>query len=152
MKSPIHIRAGAAIMRHCPLVFPVILALGAVAASAQQASLVGQWRGVYQGITITIAIQPNGQYTQTTQSGTLMTQQSGPYKLIAPNTIVFSVVNWEPKTMPVYHPTGTVGGYYTNEPASKPPGATDSYVFNGPNTMTLTDQVMHGSITMNRVP
>jgi len=139
-------------LRMCRLVLPAVLVLGATAAAAQQNSLVGQWRGVYNGITLTIVIQPNGLYTQTAQSGTLMTQQSGPYKLVAPNTIIFSVTNWAPRTQQIYHPTGTVGGYYTNEPTAKPPGATDSYVFNGQNTVTLTDQMMHGSITLTRVP
>jgi len=139
-------------LRMCRLVLPAVLVLGATAAAAQQNNLVGQWRGVYNGITLTIVIQPNGLYTQTAQSGTLMTQQSGPYKLVAPNTIIFSVTNWAPRTQQIYHPTGTVGGYYTNEPTAKPPGATDSYVFNGQNTVTLTDQMMHGSITLTRVP
>ncbi len=118
---------------------------------AQQNSLAGQWRGVYQGITVTIVIQPNGQYIQTAQSSTAMTQQSGPYKLVAPNTIIFSVTNWQPRTQQVYHPTGTVGGYYTPQVVAEPPGATDTYVFKGTNTMVLTDQMMHGSITMMRV-
>ena len=151
-------------LRMCRLVLPAVLVLGATAAAAQFSggaigqplnnsnSLVGQWRGVYQGITFTIVIQPNGQYTQTAQSGTLMTQQSGPYKLVAPNTIIFAVTNWAPRTQQIYHATGTVGGYYTTQVVAKPPGATDSYVFNGPNTITLTDQVMHGSITLTRVP
>ena len=153
------------------LVFPGVLALVATAAAAQFSggaigqpqnnsnSLAGQWRGVFQGITFTIVIEPNGQYSQLTQKGTLMTQQSGPYKLVAPNTIIFSVTNWAPRTQKIYHPyppsrngTPSSGGYYTNQVVAKPPGATDSYVFNGPNTVTLTDQVMHGSITLNRVP
>jgi hypothetical protein len=136
--------------------FPVIVALGSVAASAQQNNLVGQWRGVFRGatmpITITIVIQPNGQYSQLAVSGTVQTMQSGPYKLVAPNTIVFSVNSWEPKTMQVYHATGTTGGYYTAQPTTKPPGATDKYTFKGPNTMILTDELMGGSITMTRVP
>lgn len=136
----------------CKFVLPAMLALSAVAVPAQENSLVGQWRGVIGTITLTIVIQPNGQYSQLAQSGTLMTQQSGPYRLVAPNTIIFSVTNWAPKTQQIYHPTGTVGGYYTTEIVAKPPGATDTYVFNGPNTIILTDQMMHGSITMTRVP
>ncbi len=151
MRSRNHAARLTAILFHCRIVLPAALALGALAAQAQN-SLVGQWRGVFRGITITIVIQPNGQYSQLAQSGTLMTQQSGPYKLVAPNTIIFSVTNWAPKTQQIYHPTGTVGGYYTTQPTAKPPGATDAYVFNGPNTMTLTDQMTHGSITMTRVP
>jgi len=163
-----HIRPGGgpAILRYCSFVLPAALLLVAAAAgaqqniagtqqtttAAQQNSLAGQWRGVYQGITLTIVIQPSGQYIQTAQSVAGMTQQSGPYKLVAPNTIIFSVTNWQPRTQQVYHPTGTAGGYYTPQVVAKPPGATDNYVFNGPNTMVLTDQMMHGSITMTRVP
>jgi hypothetical protein len=158
-------------LRMCRLVLPAVLVLGPTVAAAQLSggaigqplnnsnSLAGQWRGVYQRITITIVIQPNGQYTQTAQSGTLMTQQSGPYRLVASNTIIFSVTNWAPRTQKIYHPyppardgTPSAGGYYTNQNVAKPPGATDTYVFNGQNTVTLTDQVMHGSITLNRVP
>jgi hypothetical protein len=114
-------------------------------------SLVGQWRGVYQGITITVVMQANGQYIQTNQSGTLMTQESGPYKLVAPNNLIFAVTEWAPKTQQIYHATGTTGGYYTTQRTAKPPGGTDTYVFQGPNTVVLTDQAMHGSITMTRV-
>ncbi|HKN21764.1 MAG TPA: hypothetical protein VJX73_10120 [Terracidiphilus sp.] len=140
------------IHRMCRLVFPAILVLGATAAMAQQNDFVGQWRGVASGMTITLVVQPNGRFTMTEQSSALMTQQSGPYRLVAPNTIVFTVEDWQPRTMPVYHPTGTVGGYYTQEPMAKPPDGLYSYVFNGPNTVVLTDQVMHVSITMTRVP
>jgi len=152
MKSHTLAHAEAKIMKLFPLVLPAILALGALAAPAQQYSLVGQWRGVSNGITLTVVIQPNGRYSQLAQSRAITTQQSGPYWFVAPNTIIFSVTNWAPKTMPVYHPTGTVGGYYTNERMAKPPDVIDSYVFNGPNTITLTDQTYHVSITMTRVP
>lgn len=140
------------LLRTCRFVLPAVLALGVAAASAQQPSFVGQWRGVYSGITITIVIQANGQYSQLAQSGTVMTQQSGPYKLAAPNIIAFSVTNWAPKTMPVYHATGTAGGYYTQQPMAKPAGSVDTYVFKGANTVILTDQMTHGSIAMTRVP
>jgi len=160
MKKSLHTSGMADMfLRMCRLVLTAVLVLGATAAAAQQNNFVGQWRGVYQRITFTIVIEPNGQYSQLTQKGTLMTQQSGPYKLVAPNTIIFSVTNWAPRTQKIYHPyppardgTPSSGGYYTNQVVAKPPGATDSYVFNGPNTVTLTDQVMHGSITLNRVP
>jgi len=139
-------------LRKCRLVLPAVLVLGATVAAAQQDDFVGQWRGAASGMTITLVVQPNGRFTMTEQSGTLMTQQSGPYKLVAPNTIVFTVADWQPRTMPVYHPTGTVGGYYSQEPMAKPPDGLYSYAFNGPNAVVLTDQVMHSSITMNRVP
>jgi hypothetical protein len=145
------------------LILPAVLVLGATAGAAQQGgtigqplnynnsnSLVGQWRGVYQGITFTIVIQPNGQYSQLAQKGTLMTEQSGPYRLVAPNTIIFAVTDWAPKTQQVYHPYPSGGGYYTEQPTTVPPGGTDTYVFKGANTIILTDQVMHGSITLTR--
>jgi hypothetical protein len=152
------------------LVLSAILVLGAPAAAAQFSggaigqptsnsnSFVGTWRGVYQSITFTIVIQPNGHYMQTAQSGSLMTQQSGPYRLVAPNTIIFSVTSWAPTSQKIYHPyrpskdgTPATNGYYTNQKVAKPPGATDSYVFKGANTFILTDQMTHGSITMTRV-
>ncbi len=138
------------ILCKCRFVLPVVLALGALDAAAQQNSLVGTWRGVSGGITVTVVIQANGQYSQLSQSS-IVTTQSGPYRLVAPNTIIFSVTDWSPKTMPVYHPTGSDGGYYAQEPMAKPADTMDAYVFNDPNTVTFTDQVYHVSITMTRV-
>lgn len=143
------------LLRLCKLVLPAILAISAAAVPAQQNSLVGQWRGVTKGITsditLTLVFQPNGQYSQLAASVSGQTTQSGPYKLVAPNTVILSVTDWAPKTQQIYHPTGTVGGYYTTQRVAKPSGGTFAYVFNGPNSMTLTDQVLHGSITMTRV-
>jgi hypothetical protein len=152
MKSRFHEGVGAAILRCCGFILPAVLVLSSVAGYAQQNKLVGKWQGVFRGITLTIVIQPNGQYSQLAASPTAQTMQSGPYKLLAPNTIHFAVTDWAPKTSQVYHPTGTTGGYYTAEPVPTPPGATDTFVFNGPNSMTLTDRMTGGSITMNRVP
>jgi hypothetical protein len=164
MKKSLHISGVAG-----RLILPAILVLCAAAATAQMGgpvgqplsngnsngsgnSLVGQWRGDYQGITITLVVQPNGQYSQLAQKGTLMTEQSGPYKLVAPNTLIFAVTDWQPRTQQIYHAVGTTRGYYTTERTARPPGGTDTYVFQGANTIILTDQVMHGSITMTRVP
>jgi hypothetical protein len=148
-----HIRAGlsAAILRRCQFVLLAILTLTSAVGCAQQNNLVGKWRGVSNGISLTIVIQPNGQYSQLVASGTVQTMQAGPYKLVSPNTIVFSVTDWAPKTARVYHPIGTTSGYYTADPVPTPAGGTDTYVFNGPNSMTLTDQMTHGSLTMTRV-
>lgn len=163
-KSLMTSRTADAFLRMSRLISATIVMLGATAAMAQMGgpvgqplnnnrnSLVGQWRGVYNGITITVVIEPTGQYTQTAQSGTLMTMQSGPYRLIAPNTIIFYVTDWQPRTMPVYHATGTVGGYYTQEPLVKPPDATNTYVFKAANTVVFTEPGTRGSITMARVP
>jgi hypothetical protein len=152
MVSRVHTRTVAAILKYCPLILPAILAFGAAAVPAQQNSLVGQWRGVFQGITITISIQSNGQYSQLAKSATAETEQAGPYRLVAPNTIIFSVTTWAPTSAPVFVPTSPTTGKWVQKTLSKPAGATDFYVFNGLNTMTLTDQTTHGSFTMTRVP
>jgi hypothetical protein len=152
MRSRVHAPTVATILSYCPLVLPAILALGAVAAHAQQYSLVGQWRGVFQGITMTISIQANGQYSQLAQSATAQTEQAGPYRLAAPNTIIFTVTSWAPTSTSVYYPTSPTTGEWKQRTLPKPLGASDSYVFKGPNTMTLIDQATHGSITMTRVP
>lgn len=149
---------------------------GPGAGPSASSGFVGQWRGTSEGITFTIVFEPNGQYSQLAQAGTLMTQQSGPYTLVAPNTLIFSVTDWEPKTQQIYHPdpsggqnkrgqqgpngngqnpnhpdnTPSSGGYYTPQNVPKPPGGTFTYVFNGPNTFTMTDQNFHGSITLTR--
>lgn len=150
--SPLASAIARRLLRLCALVLPAILVLGATAASAQQNNFVGQWRGYINGITLTVVFQADGQYIQTLQSGPYMTQQSGPYKLADPNTIIFSVTDWQPKTQQIYHQNGAGGGYYTTEPTAMPSGATNSYVFNGPNSVTMTDQVYHGSITLTRAP
>jgi len=152
MKSQPAVRVAAETFGRRNLLLLAVLALSSVAAIGQGNGLVGQWSGTFQGITLTIVIQANGQYTQTAQKGTMMTQQSGPYKLAAPDTIIFSVIEWAPKTQQVYHASGTTGGYYTTENTAKPPGGRDTYEFDGPNSVVLTDQVTHGSIRMTRVP
>ena len=107
MKSCIHARTGAAL-----LVLAIVVALGAIASPAQQGSLVGQWHGVIgNGIDLTLVIEPNGQYSQLAKAGKLMAWQSGPYKLMAPNIVIFSVTDWQPRTVPLYHATGSTGGY-----------------------------------------
>ena len=118
---------------------------------AQDNRFAGQWRGTAQGIVFNYVMDANYNYTDRLVSGTLQTSESGKYHLSAPNVIIFEVLNWAPKTQSVYHPTGTVGGYYTQEVLAKPPGGTFSYVFNSANSVTLTDVRLHGSITLNRV-
>ena len=45
-----------------------------------------------------------------------------------------------------------MGRTYSSEVVAKPSGATDKYVFNGPNTITLTDEMAGGSIALTRAP
>ena len=110
MKSSLFpLRTSGAVLR---VIFPAILAGCLIigypqAAHAQQASLLGQWRATIQSGTITISFMSNGQYDQTgvTKTGT-QTMQAGPYKLVAPNSIIFTVTNWSPKSKIMLVPCG----------------------------------------------
>ena len=124
---------------------------GGAAGAADAQSLTGSWRGVTLGIQFQLTVQPNGAYIETESKGALMTQQTGSIKQAGPGMIAFTVEDWQPKTMPQYHPTGTVGGYYTQAPTSRPPGGVYRLVFAGPNAFTLTDVRLGGAITFNRV-
>ena len=97
---------------------------------------------------------PNGQYDQTgvTTSG-VQTMQAGPYQLVAPNNIIFTVTQWSPKTRIVLVPCGIPNNPVCNVQRlvnmPKPPGSEYAYVFHGPNAMTLTNQT--GAINFTRV-
>jgi hypothetical protein len=124
------------------------------APAAPQSSLLGQWRTTVSSGTITIMFMSNGQYDQTgvTTSG-VQTMQAGPYKLVAPNSIIFTVTEWSPKTRIVLVPCGIPNNPVCNVQRlvnmPKPPGSQYAYVFNGPNTMTLSNQT--GPMTFTRV-
>jgi hypothetical protein len=145
------------------LVLPAILAgslaigCGPQAAQAQQSSLVGQWRTVLQGNTVTITIEANGQYMQVgvPQNGGTQTAQGGPYQLVAPNTIVFTVTDWSPKSRIILVPCGIPNDPVCNvqrvENMPQPPGSRYAYVFNGPNSMTLNNEQAKETITFTRV-
>jgi hypothetical protein len=135
----------------CKLAFTMFAFSTLTVCQAQQNNFAGQWRGVYQGIVFNYVMDTNYNYSDHLVSGTMQTMESGKYHLSGQNLIIFQVLDWQPKTQNVYHPTGTVGGYYTQEVLAKPPGGTFSYVFNSPNSVTLTDVNLHGSVTLNRV-
>jgi hypothetical protein len=152
------------------LILPAILACGLAAGCGPQAaqaqqwqqgsqtSLVGQWRTTLPTGTVTLTILANGQYTQlgVPPNGGTPIAQNGPYQLIAPNTIVFTVTDWSPKTRIDLVPCGI-----PNEPTCnvqrldnipKPPGSRYAYVFNGPNSMTLNNEQAKETIIFTRVP
>ncbi len=124
---------------------------------ASQSSLVGQWRTVLQGNTVTITIEANGQYMQVgvPQNGGTQTAQGGPYQLVAPNTIVFTVTDWSPKTRVLLVPCGIPNDPVCNVQRvvnmPQPPGSRYAYVFNGPNSMTLNNEQAKETITFTRV-
>jgi|SRR5579872_6774346 len=129
--------------------------LAATTAFAQGASLVGSWRAFANiggaPVEFDLVVQPNGAYSETERSATIMTMQTGEVRQAGPSMIAFVVEDWQPRTMPVYHATGTVGGYYTQDPTSKPPGGVWRIQFNGPASVTMQDANLGGVITFNRV-
>ena len=178
MKNSLHSTVTSnAVLPLTRLVLPAILAgsmaigCGPQAQQAQQAprsSPVGQWRTVLQGVPLTISIQANGQYMQEGDppNGGTKTMQSGPYQLVAPNTIVFTVTDWSPKIKVMFIPEpgpvpsvpnpvgpypGPKGPQYQTYAIPHPPGSRYGYVFNGPNTMTLNNETAKETITFTRV-
>jgi hypothetical protein len=125
------------------------------AAPAQsQSSILGQWRTTVQTGTITIAFMSNGQYDQTGVTTTgVQTMQAGPYQLVAPNSIIFTVTNWSPKSRVMLVPCGIPNNPVCNVQRlvnyPKPPGSEYAYTFNGPNSMTLSNQT--GPMTFTRL-
>ena len=133
---------------------------GPQAAQAQQAlqsTVVGQWRTTLQTGTLTITLAANGQYMQVGQPppGGTQTMQSGPYQLVAPNTIVFTVTNWSPKSRILLVPCGIPSDPVCNVQRvvnmPQPPGSRYAYTFNGPNTMILNNEQAKEIITFTRV-
>ena len=126
----------------------------APAPAAAQTGVLGQWRTTVQTGTITISFLPNGQYDQLGMTTTgVQTMQAGPYQLVAPNNIIFTVTNWSPKSRVVLVPCGIPSDPVCNVQRvvnyPKPPNSEYAYTFNGPNTMTLSNQT--GPMTFTRV-
>jgi hypothetical protein len=101
-----------------------------------------------------ISFMSNGQYDQTGVTTTgVQTMQAGPYQLVAPNSIIFTVTQWSPKSRIALVPCGIPGDPTCNvqrlQNYPKPPNSEYVYVFNGPNTMTLSNQT--GPVTLTRV-
>lgn len=124
------------------------------AAPTPQSSLLGEWRASIQSGTVTISFLSTGQYDQTGLTTTgVQTMQAGPYQLVAPNNIIFTVTNWSPKNKIMLVPCGIPNDPVCNVQRvvnmPKPPGSEYAYVFNGPNAMTLTNQT--GAINFTRV-
>jgi hypothetical protein len=119
--------------------------------------VVGQWRAVLQGTTYTITMNANGQYIQLAvpQNGGMKLAQGGPYQLIAPNIIAFTVTDWSPKSkiglVPCGIPNQPVCNVEQVQPVAQPPNSSYDYSFNGPNTMILSNPNTREVITFTRV-
>jgi hypothetical protein len=130
---------------------------GPQAAPASQSGVVGQWRTVLSGSTYTITIEANGQYIQlgVPLNGGMKLAQGGPYQLISPNIIAFTVTDWSPKTkiglVPCGIPNQPVCNVEQVQPIPKPPDSSYAYSFNGPNTMILSNPNTREVLTFTRV-
>jgi hypothetical protein len=119
----------------------VLGAAAVMAASAAQAqSLAGSWQGSAQGILFELVVQPDGAYSETQRSGSLMTMQTGVIQSAGAGEIAFVVEDWQPRTMP-----------YTGQQTSKPPGGIWRVQFNGPNSVTMQDVRLGGVVTFTRL-
>lgn len=127
------------------------------AAPASESSVVGQWRTVMQANIVTITIQANGQYMQleVPQNGGMKFAQGGPYQLIAPNIIAFTVTDWSPKSRMIFVPCGIANNPVCNtqqeQDIPQPPNSSYAYRFNGPNTMILSNPNTREVLTFTRV-
>ena len=133
------------------LAFPALCAfLIAAPAVAQVAQMAGTWNGTYMGVALRLIVGPDGRFSEVERSPTVMTMQTGHLRSFQKGVVSFVVEDWEPRTMPVYHPTGTVGGYTTQQPTNKPPGGTYRITFQGANQFTMQDVNMGGVVTFHR--
>jgi hypothetical protein len=133
------------------IVLSFVLVLFVLPATAQENLFVGTWSGYFSGVTLTFALSPDFRYSEQNVAGSMQTSESGNYRLSPQDVIIFQVEDWYPKTQSVYHPTGTVGGYYSQEPVPRPPGGTYHYIFTSANSVTLTDLNTQASVTLMRM-
>ena len=119
--------------------------------AARLTPMKGSWRGVFRGVTLNLVILQDWHFSEQEVSGNIMTMQTGMIRETGEGVITFDIEDWEPKTRMVFHPTGTVGGYNTEERNSKPPGGTYRVSFNGNNVMIFEDLRWGGTVTYYRV-
>jgi hypothetical protein len=112
--------------------------------------MTGKWRGVYQGVTVDLLVTPDGRFSEQQRMGQMMTMQTGVIRPLGPNVVAFVVEDWQPRTRPVYHPSGG-GGYTTQEANAKPPGGTWRVRLDGQGDMTMQDTRLGGAITFHRM-
>ena len=123
-------------------------------AEAQQNPYVGAWRGVVTmnglAITMDLIMQPDMRFSEQEATYAGVSMQTGTY-IIAGDQLTLNVEDFEPKTHPVYHPTGTVGGYFTYEPNAKPPGGTYRVRFLSADSFIVRDVYYLGEMRFDRV-
>jgi len=150
--SRIAASAASKFQRLFSLLLPAALALGAATLPAQQSRLFGHWRGTDRGATLIIAIEPNGHYLQTSQSGMIMAHESGNFRLLGPNRVALSATDSPVKRPKFIYATPAAGGYSPPKRTRFPLGASNTIAFTGPDRIVFTDEKTHLSITMIRIP
>ncbi|MGB7769233.1 MAG: hypothetical protein WBN22_10330 [Verrucomicrobiia bacterium] len=123
------------------------------AADAQQNPFVGGWRSIVvtngMEITISLVMRPDMRFSEQEASYVGVTTQTGTYVVNA-GELTLNIEDWQPKTHEVYHPTGTTGGYYTDEPSPQPPGGTYQVQFLSANRMVMREVNFGGEARFDR--
>jgi hypothetical protein len=111
-------------------------------------SLVGHWRGAAmvsgRAYAFDLVMQSNGKYSDTVRAGSLMTSDSGTWKIVG-GLLHFTVTDWEPKQQCFPQPTGC-------RRISQPPGALYRVQFLSPNAMRMQDVNYGGIVNYERAP
>ncbi len=122
------------------------LAFAMGSADAQGGSLAGTWNGAatLNGATYytTVVFQPNGQFSEQTRMGTLMTLTTGTYEWIDRNTFHMTPRDWEPKQQ-CFPQSGC-------HEIRMPPGTMMRVTFTSPDTISLRDLNFGGTVVYQR--
>ena len=125
------------------------MALAAPLIAGAQSPYDGVWRATLaangQRCSVDLVMRV-GEYSELLRCGSLMTRQVGTY-VVSGGLLIRQVVNWAPRTMPVYD---IYIGWH-DEPTSKPPGGSYQVTFLSRDSMTWRDVNFGGTITFYRV-
>jgi hypothetical protein len=125
-----------------------------LASGAAMNLFIGTWQastivtgagGMKLNFTVQIVFMPNGTYSEldrgTNNIYNMLTQETGNYLLMAPNTLRLVVVNWSPKQQ-----CGIVGQGCV--PIRKPPGSALRYRFTSANSFVAQDVTFGNGTTL----
>src|SRR5258708_10176398 len=99
---------GSAMMRKwlAPALLAGAMMTAAPAGLAEGGSLVGSWRALANiggaPVEFDLVVQPNGAFSETQRSGSMMTMQTGEVQQAGAGMVIFVVEDWQPKSMPSY--------------------------------------------------
>lgn len=120
-------------------------------ANAQAGGLAGNWQAAAGNSIYNLQVQPTGAYAEQQRQGMAWTHRNGVIRADASGHVTFTVEDWEPKTVSIYHPGATVsGGRYGQDPLPRPVDTTWRLTFNGPNIFTIQNIVSTETVTFTR--